>query len=123
MKRALPILILAGLLAAGSAVQATNIMPLLKDTPAEFFTVKDYEFFDAALRKTLDEVRQDGVAQWDNPETRAGGTMTVVREHQHDGNDCKRVRVENHARSRKGVTTFDFCRQPDGRWVLAPMGD
>jgi surface antigen len=121
--RALPILILAGLVAAAPAAQATNIMPLLKDTPAELFTVKDYELFDAALKKALDEVRLDGVAQWNNPETRAGGSVTVVREYQRSGDDCKRLRIDNHANSRKGSSTFDFCRQADGRWVLAPMGE
>jgi surface antigen len=123
MKRALPILILAGLVAVAPGVQATNIIALMRDTPAELFTAKDYEFFDAALKKALDEVRQDGVVQWDNPETRAGGSMTVVREYQRGGDDCKRLRIDNHANSRKGFSTFDFCRQADGRWVLAPMGE
>jgi surface antigen len=123
MTRKLPILILAGLLAAPAPALATNLIPLLRDTPAELFTAGDYELFDAALKQALAEVRQDGVVQWDNPETRASGSVTVVREHQRDGSDCKRLRVDNHANGRKGVTTFDFCRQADGRWVLAPMGN
>lgn len=123
MKRALQILTLAGLVAVAPGVHATNIIALMRDTPAELFTAKDYEFFDAALKKALDEVRQDGIVQWDNPETRAGGSMTVVREYQRGGDDCKRLRIDNHANSRKGFSTFDFCRQADGRWVLAPMGE
>lgn len=121
MTNRLPILIMAGLLAAAAPVLATNLMPLLRDTPAELFTARDYELFDDALRKVLAEVRQDGVVQWDNPETRASGSVTVVREYQRGGDDCKRLRVESHADGRKGQSTFDFCRQADGRWVLAPM--
>ena len=67
MKRALPVLALAGLVAA---VQATNIMSLLRDTPAELFTARDYEFFDAALTKALPQakvigevVKQEGEAR------------------------------------------------------------
>jgi len=123
MKRALPILILAGLFATAPDVRATNLIPLLRETPAELITVRDYELFDIALKKTLAEVGQDGVVQWDNPETRAGGSMTVIREYQREGNACKRLRVDNHANNRKGYTTFDFCHQADDRWVLAPMGD
>lgn len=122
MKRALPILIVAGLFAAAPAARAMNLIPLLKDTPAELFTVQDYELFDAALKKALDELRQEGAVQWDNPDTRAGGSVTVVREYQREGSACKRLRLDNHANNRKGHTTFDFCRQADGRWVLAPMG-
>jgi len=66
MKRALPILILAGLFATAPDVRATNLIPLLRETPAELFTVRDYELFDIALKKTLAEVGQDGVVQWDN---------------------------------------------------------
>lgn len=122
MRRALPILVLAGLLAVPPAGLATNLVPLLRDTPAELFTTQDYELFDAALRTALAETRQDGVVQWSNPETRAGGSMTVVSEYEHGGFPCKRLRVDNHANNRRGHTTFDFCRQDDGRWVLAPMG-
>jgi surface antigen len=122
MKTRLPILILAGVLAAPAPVLATNLIPLLRDTPAELFTAQDYELFDGALRKALAEVRQDGSVQWANPETRASGGVTVLHEYQRDGSDCKRLRVESQANGRKGFSTFDFCRQADGRWVLAPMG-
>jgi len=123
MKRVLPLLTLAALVASAPAVQATNIMSLLRETPAELFTPADYELFDAALRNALADLRQDGVVQWSNPETRAGGSVTVIREYQRDGNACKRLRVDNHANNRKGYTTFDFCHQAEGRWVLAPMDD
>ena len=49
--------------------------------------------------------------------------MTVVREQQHEGNDCKRLRIDNQANNRKGHSTLDFCRQADGRWMITPMGD
>ena len=120
MKRALPALILAGLFAAAPAGRAMNLEPLLRDTPAGLFTVQDYEYFDVALKKALDELGQNEAAQWENPATRAGGTVTVIQEFQREGSACKRLRVENRARERRGFTVFDFCRRADGRWVLAP---
>jgi surface antigen len=120
MKRALPILILAGLCAAVPPTLAMNLEPLLRDTPAELFTVQDYEYFDVALKKALEELGQDGSAQWENPQTLAGGTVTVIQEFQREGSACKRLRVENRARQRRGFTVFDFCRRADGRWALAP---
>lgn len=120
MKRVLSLLALTGLLAAAPAGRAMNLVPLLRDTPAELFTVQDYEYFDGALKKALDELGQDGAAQWENPETGAGGTVTVTQEFQRGGSGCKRLRVESRARQRRGYTVFDFCRQADGRWVLAP---
>jgi surface antigen len=97
-----------------------NLIPLLRDTPAEFFTEQDYALFDSALRKALDELATDGVAQWENPQTRAAGSVTVGQEFERAGSPCKRLRIENRANHRVGRTTFDFCRQADGRWVLAP---
>jgi surface antigen len=122
MKRVLPILILAGLTLAAPAGRAMNLVPLLRDTPAELFTVNDYELFDAALKKALDELGLGMAEQWENPETLAGGSVTVVQEYLRDDHACKRLRIDNRARQRKGYAIFDFCRQADGRWVLAPMG-
>jgi hypothetical protein len=121
MKRVLPILVLAGLCAAAPAGRAMNLVPLLKDTPVELFTLNDYELFDGALKKALDELGQGGVAEWENPATLAGGSVTVVQEYRRGVDACKRMRIDSRARQRKGYTVFDFCRQADGRWVLAPM--
>ena len=122
MKKRIPILVLAGFLVAAPAASAMNLIPLLRDTPAELFTEEDYALFDGALRKALNELGADGVTEWENPQTRAGGSVAVEREYERAGSPCKRLRVENRANHRVGRTTFDFCHQPDGRWVLAPTG-
>ena len=120
MNKRFPILVLAGFLVAAPAASAMNLVPLLRDTPAQFFTEQDYALVDDALRKALDELGTDGVAQWENPQTNAAGSVTVVQERERAGSPCKRLRIENRARNRVGNTVFDFCRQADGRWVLAP---
>lgn len=120
MKKRFPILALTGLLIVVPAASAMNLIPLLQNTPAELFTEQDYALFDGALRKALDELQTGGVAQWENPQTRAAGSVTVAQEYERAGSPCKRLRVENRANHRVGLTTFDFCRQADGRWVLAP---
>lgn len=120
MQKRFPILVLTSLLVGFPAASAMNLIPLLRDTPAELFTEQDYALFDGALRKALDELTTDGVAQWENPQTRAAGSVTVGQEFERAGSPCKRLRVESRANHRVGHTTFDFCRQADGRWVLAP---
>lgn len=120
MTRALPILIFAGVAAVAPTVSAMNLMPLLQDTPAQLFTSRDYELFDGALRSALNETRQDGVVQWSNPDSRAAGSVTVLKEYERRGESCKRLRVESQANNRKAQTIYEFCRQADGRWVLAP---
>lgn len=121
MKRAVPVLALAGLLAAAPGAWGMNLIPLLQNTPAELFTEQDYALFDGALGKALGELGTNEVTQWENPQSRASGSVTVVRQYERAGSACKRLLVENRANHREGHTTFDFCRQPDGKWVLAPM--
>ena len=118
MKRLLPILALTILSLAAPAARAMNLIPLLQDTPAQFYTDEDYALFDGALKQALNELGAQGAAQWENPKTGAGGTVTVREQFEAGGAPCKRLHLESHARNRKGDTTMTFCRQADGRWVL-----
>jgi surface antigen len=120
MKRALTLPAVMLWLGLASTAWSLNLGPLLVDTPAEFFNEQDYALFDAALMKALKELPSDVSAPWDNPQTGASGSSTVLRVYEHDGHACKRVRIDNRARNRTGSTVFDFCQQPDGRWTLAP---
>jgi hypothetical protein len=35
-----------------------------------------------------------------------------------DGRDCRRLRIDNHAKSLKGSTKQIVCADPDGKWML-----
>jgi len=118
MKRLLPTLAFTALCAWVPAAVAMNLIPLLQDTPAQFYTDEDYALFDGALKQALNELGAQGAAQWENPKTGAGGTVTVREQFEAGGAPCKRLHLESHARNRKGDTTMTFCRQADGRWVL-----
>jgi surface antigen len=120
MKRLFSTLACAALCAWVPAAAAMNLIPLLQDTPAQFYTDEDYALFDGALKQALNELGPQGAAQWENPRTGAGGTVTVREQFEQGGAPCKRLRLESHARNRRGDTTMTFCRHNDGRWVLPP---
>ncbi|MCU0766399.1 MAG: RT0821/Lpp0805 family surface protein [Gammaproteobacteria bacterium] len=118
MNRLFPILALAGLCAAALPVRAMNLIPLLQDTPAQFYDDEDYALFDGALKKALNELAANGISPWQNQKTGAGGVITVREQFERGGKPCKWLRVESHARNRTGESMMTFCLQPDGRWML-----
>lgn len=114
---ALVCLITVGFSASSFAV---NWVSILKNTPAERFKDDDLEMFIAASRKALNETPDGQTVSWDNPATKARGSITVDETRVRGGQTCKRVRVENQAGTRKGKQALDVCKGSDGRWALAP---
>lgn len=56
---------------------------------------------------------------WTNPDTRMGGTFTLMRQHQTGGRACRNVR----SRTRMGLKViaeeaFDICRNERGEWQI-----
>ena len=35
-----------------------------------------------------------------------------------DGRDCRRLKVENHAKTLKGVSNMTVCADPQGKWLI-----
>ena len=52
---------------------------------------------------------------WENPQTKAGGQITVLRSFESKGLPCKEVRVQNQAQGRKGDNKLN---KKDGKWRL-----
>ena len=111
-------LLLAILLAAlsGSAA-AQNWIGILKNTPAERFDEEDIRIFMETANKALDGAPENQPLTWDNPKTRHGGEITVLRSFESKGRPCKELRVRNQADGRKGDTKLSLCRV-EGKWRL-----
>jgi hypothetical protein len=64
--------------------------------------------------------KQVGAAKsWENPATGNGGAIKLLNVFSTaDGRDCRRLRVDNHARSLKGSSKQIVCAGPDGKWIL-----
>ena len=96
---------------------AINWIPVLKNTPAERFDEEDLRIFLETARKVLDEAPDNKPVTWDNPKTKAGGELTVLKSYESKGQPCKSVRVRNHAEGRKNDVTLNACRV-ENRWRL-----
>jgi surface antigen len=109
------VLMLAALCANPASAQ--NWIGLLKNTPAERFDEEDLRLFLDMGRKALNETPDNQPLTWENPKTRAGGEITVLRSFESKGRPCKEVRVRNHAQGRKGDNRLSFCKVDD-KWRL-----
>ena len=96
---------------------AVNWIPVLKNTPAERFDDEDLRLFLDAGRKALNDAPDNQPVTWENPNTKAGGELTVLKRYESKGMPCKTVRVRNHAAGRKSDATLNACRV-DNRWRL-----
>ena len=90
----------------------------MKDTPSEVFTREDWDIFNAAYKRFLNEGKDGETANWSNPATTAKGTLTLVKTSENKGITCRTLRIANQARNRKDATNMTFCKQPDGDWKV-----
>ena len=113
--------ILAAVLAMLFATAASaQFVALLKNSPAELFDDDDLRLFLDAARRTLDQGPEGQPIAWDNPKTGHRGDMTLLKQFQSKGRDCKQLRVRNEAQGRKSDMRHSLCKV-DGRWRL--VGD
>jgi hypothetical protein len=108
----------AALLASSLAFAQSNL-GYLRDAPSGKFNAQDFELFWAAV----DEVargKTPGVTKgWENAATGSGGTIKLLNVFTStDGRDCRRLHVENYAKSLKGASTQNVCAHTDGTWLL-----
>jgi len=113
LKAGLAILVMASPMVLGQ----TNL-GYLRDAPSGKFTAQDFEMFWAAV----DEVsagKTGATKGWKNAATGSGGTIKLLNVFTStDGRDCRRLRVENYAKSLKGASTQIVCAHTDGTWLL-----
>ena len=96
---------------------AMNWIPVLKNTPAERFDEEDLRLFLETARKVLGEAPDNKPVSWENPNTKRGGELTVLKTYESKGQPCKTLRVRNHADGRKNDVTLNACRV-ENRWRL-----
>ncbi len=88
--------------------------------PASHFTPEDWELLRKAGREALDQAADGDTRGWNNPATGFFGTLQPLNTYEKDGASCRRTEVYNNAKDASGTTRFDFCKQPDGTWKIAP---
>ena len=91
----------------------------LNDAPSAKFTAQDFELFWAAIDEVSAGKTPGTTKSWDNPATHNGGNIKLLNVFTStDGRNCRRLRVENYARSLKGSSTQKVCAHTDGTWLL-----
>jgi hypothetical protein len=108
----------AALLASSLAFAQSNL-GYLRDAPSGKFNAQDFEMFWAAVDEVSAGKEPGATKSWENSATGNGGTIKVLNVFTStDGRDCRRLHVENHAKSIKGATTQNVCAHTDGTWLL-----
>jgi hypothetical protein len=92
----------------------------LHDAPARFFNDKDWRILKTAIHHTLESVPDGETRVWQNKATGSKGVLKPVKTYQHQGTQCRTLKILNSAAGRTGESVFDFCKQAHGLWKLAP---
>jgi len=117
MKAALVLLAL-GVCAAPVALSQTNLGDL-RDAPSGKFTPQDFDMLWAAVDEVSRGKVIGAVKKWENAATGNGGAIKLLDVFAStDGRDCRRLRIDNHAKSLKGSTKQIVCADPEGKWML-----
>jgi len=105
---------------AAAPAAALNPVQILKGGPAEYFNERDLQLFIDTLHKAQDETKPGDPMQWENPETKSRGSITVLEVYESKGMPCKRLRIENQARGRKASGRYNICQVNGKDWKIAP---
>jgi hypothetical protein len=91
----------------------------LRDAPSARFTPDDFAMLWAAVDE-LSRGRETGaVKKWANAATGNGGAIKLLNVFTStDGRDCRRLRIDNYAKSLKGSTKQIVCADAEGQWML-----
>lgn len=119
MKRSIIVLnFVLGLGIASLAPAQTNLGDL-RDAPSGKFTPQDFDMLWAAVDEVSRGKNIGAVKKWENTATGNGGAVKLLEVFTSTGNlDCRRLRINNHAKSLKGATTQVVCASTDGKWLL-----
>lgn len=99
----------------GTSIAANT--SFLNDSAVAEFKDADVTMLQANIDQAL-ALPEGETKVWENPPTGAHGRITVLGTHSRDGRECRKLRVENHARGRSGEGDWNYCRTTEGRWEL-----
>ena len=102
-----------------SVALAQSNLGQLNDAPSAKFTAQDFELFWAAVDEVSASKTPGTTKSWESTATGNGGTLKLLNVFTStDGRDCRRLRVDTHAKSLKGASTQIVCAHRDGTWLL-----
>lgn len=119
MKRSKTVAILALSMSLAAVAFAQTNLGQLNDAPSAKFTPQDFELFWAAIDEVSASKKVGTIRNWENTATGNGGTVKLLNVFTStDGRDCRRLRLENYAKTLKGASIQKVCAHTDGTWLL-----
>jgi surface antigen len=91
----------------------------LQGTPAETFNKQDWSIFETSIADTLNNAQDSETKTWANPKTKMSGELQVLRTVKTAAQDCRLLKITNHAKDNTNEMELIFCKQPDGKWKIA----
>jgi surface antigen len=101
-----------------SVAQASSPWSWLKDSPASRFTEQDWTLMRAAHAEALEYGADGSETRWENPDTGSTGSITPLTTTEGENGICREARIINRSGQASGNTTYRFCRQADGAWMV-----
>jgi hypothetical protein len=109
----------ASLCLSALAPAQSNLGKDVQESPSAKFTPHDFDQFWATIDTVSNEKVTGAVKKWENAENGNGGSIKLLRSFTStDGRDCRRLKVENHAKKLKGVSNMTVCADPQGKWLV-----
>ena len=109
----------AALIAASVSSQAFAINELfLAKGPLGKLTKNDITIARAEIQKALDTGKDGQTFTWNNPETKATGTIKPTKTFTKDGMRCRATEFATSAGGERGASTWNLCSTKDG-WKVA----
>jgi surface antigen len=113
--------LLISLLGWAGAVALAQNLTFLNRAPIAQMNEADQDMLRAAFDEALDDTADGEAVEWRNPETEAGGTISVIDTHEDYGTTCRTLHMATEAGGRKGAGTYRLCRAEDETWQFAPL--
>ncbi|MDX1540151.1 MAG: RT0821/Lpp0805 family surface protein [Geminicoccaceae bacterium] len=117
MTRTLMVLAVIALAVTPAGAQRGAMNPL-RQLP---LTQEDFAMIGTAVNRLTEQERVGESAEWRNPDSGNGGSVTLLELFAEGGFDCRRVRhmVKIKGEADAKQMTFKTCRDTDGVWKLA----
>ena len=116
MNRLSKALVIPVFLAAAPGYAFTALF--LQDSPIANFNEQDNKLLIENFRSAMDKNADGETTEWKNAETGVYGSIMPLNTVEENGQTCRSVQIENHAKDLSAKPTYRFCKSAEGEWAI-----
>ena len=105
-------------LAASAATCSAASRSFLESLPSSHMTEEDRRIAMATINSALDEGKAGSTYRWDNPATKASGSITPQQPFSQAGMTCRSAEIDASAGGQRNITRWKLCKTPEGWKIL-----